>query len=353
VSGKALDWFESYLSNRSQSVVIDGVSSETKTLKCGVPQGSVLGPILFTCYMSPLSDILREFDVKFHLYADDSQIYVSFDPNLLANQVEAFHKIESCANNVRLWMAKNMLKMNDSKTVFMILGNKPQVEKLVMDSVVIGDSVIEASATTVNLGVTFDSGMIMKAHVKKSCQAGYMQLRNIARIRDCLNREALESIIHSLITSRLDYCNSLLCGIPKATLRPLQMLQNSAARLITKTRKYDSITPVLISLHWLPVQARCEYKVLLYAYKARNKKAPYYLIKLLSSKEELDIRSHSTLQLFVPKTKCKSFGDRSFAAKAPVLWNSLDDEVLESGSMDAFKSRIKTILFKRYFPVNS
>ncbi len=141
----ALRWFKSYLTGRSQSVIVQGSRSSNKPLQFGVPQGLVLGPILFCAYTAPLGDLLRSHGVYFHFNADDSQIALAFSPNVLVDQINAFDQIESCEESVRQWMFQNKLKLNDNKTawtVFMLLGNKPQVIKVVFDSIIIGDSYI-------------------------------------------------------------------------------------------------------------------------------------------------------------------------------------------------------------------
>ncbi len=238
VKGTALQWFKSYLcGGRTQSVLVGGTTSSAKKLTCGVPQGSVLGPILFSVYTSPLGDILRGHGVDYHFYADDSQIYLAMEPNHLSSQVDAFRQVEDSISEVRDWMLVNKLMINDGKTVFMIIGNSPHLKKLEFDSITVGDESIPSSDNNRNLGVVFDSGMTMQPHINSVCQSCYYHLHNISRIRKCLTYEACETLVHALITSRLDYCNSMLCGVPKCHLEKLQRVQNSAARLITYTRK--------------------------------------------------------------------------------------------------------------------
>ncbi len=349
VRGTALKWFRSYLTGRTQSVSIQGTRSTERELQYGVPQGSVLGPLLFCAYTAPLGDLLREQGVDYHFYADDSQVGLSFSPNTLIDQIGAFDKIESCAENVRNWMFQNKLKLNDDKTVFMLVGNKPQVEKVVFDSVVTGNSYISSSLNCTNLGAGFDSDMSMRHHVNIVSKSGYYHLRNIARIKKCLSNEALQTIIHALISSRLDYCNALLAGLPKCVLEKLQYLQNSAARLLSGTRKYDHITPVLKTLHWLPVECRIDFKILLLTYKALHGKAPEYICDLLSFRDSRESRSTCLKLLFVPRTKHKTFGDRAFSVYAPRLWNRLPLSIRSAQSVDTFKSEIKTYLFRQYF----
>ncbi len=191
--------------------------------------------------------------------------------------------------------------------------------------------------------------MSMRHHVGMICRSGYYHLRNIARIKKCLSNNALQTVIHSLISSRLDYCNTLLAGVPKCVLQKVQYLQNSAARLLSGTRKFDHITPVLKSLHWLPVECRIDFKVLLLTHKALHGKAPVYISELLVFRQGRKSRSTELNLLFVPKTKCVTFGDRAFSVYAPRLWNTLPLSIRNIDSIDGFKSQVKTYLFRKYF----
>ncbi len=350
VKGTVLNWFRSYLNDRTQSVSIPGgASSSPKRLSCGVPQGSVLGPILFCVYTSPLGDILRRHDVGFHLYADDSQIYLVFEPNFVEYHSDAVSRMENCISEVREWMLVNKLMINDGKTVFMLIGNGPHLKKLSIDSLTVGEESIPVSDCAKNLGAAFDSAMSMKSHINSVCQSGYYHLRNIARVRKCLTSEACETVVHAFISSRLDYCNTLLSGVPDCHLNKLQRLQNSAARVITFTRKYDHITPVLYELHWLPVKKRIQFKILLLTYKALNGKAPAYITEMLSYRESRPTRYMADRPLHIPKISCVTFGGRSFSVVAPKLWNSLPLVIRNSPSVESFKSQLKTHIFTSHY----
>ncbi len=350
VKGAALDWFRSYLCNRTQSVALPGgTRSKPQNLTCGVPQGSVLGPILFCVYTAPLGDILRAHDVSFHLYADDSQLYLAFEPNFNHTQINAVDCMERSISDVRNWMLHNKLMINDGKTVFMTIGNAPHLKKLNFDAITVGNDVISVSDCATNLGTTFDSGMTMQPHINKVCKSGFYHLRNISRIRKCLTKDACITLVHAFISSRLDYCNSLLAGVPGCHLNKLQALQNSAARVVTFTRKFDHISPVLYDLHWLPVKERIKFKILLLTYQALNNQAPAYITQMLSFKDTRPTRYMQSVPLYVPKVNRTTFGGRSFSFVAPTLWNSLPLSIRTAKDVDAFKTKVKTYLFKGYF----
>ena len=152
------------------------------------------------------------------------------------------------------------------------------------------------------------------------------------------------------MTSRLDYCNALLGGCPASLINRLQLVQNAAARVLTRTRKYDHITPILSSLHWLPVKYRIDYKLLLLTYKALNGLAPMYLTSLLTRyNPSRSLRSQNSGLLVVPRISKSTKGGRAFSYLAPKLWNSLPDSVRGSDTLSQFKCRLKTHLFSQAY----
>ena len=151
--------------------------------------------------------------------------------------------------------------------------------------------------------------------------------------------------------SRIDHLNSLLCGLPSTTIDRIQRIQNICARIVTRCGYRDHITPILKGLHWLPVHLRIVYKVCLLTFRALREGQPKYLADLLEVKRsDHNLRSSSdTLLLKVPFTRTKIYGDRSFAATAPKLWNILPKNVRHSENINTFKRALKTHLFASYY----
>jgi len=348
LSGKALDWFISYLSNRMQSILINGTRSRLWELLFGVPQGSVLGPILFIIYTSPLGKILKALGVGYHFYADDSQIYISFN---LDDSDAAVRKVQEVINIIKSWMQRNFLCLNDDKTEILVISSRAAHKKLNIPHIQIGSENIVPTSQAKNIGFYFDQFMDCKKHIQTTCQGAWFQLKKIGRIRKYLDQKSTERLIHAFVTSRLDINNSLLYGLPDALLLKLQRVQNATARMVTLLPKHSHITPVLADLHWLPVTHRIDFKVILLVFKALNELAPKYLTDLLTKKPSStrSLRSNDQNLLIVPKTRTVTYGDRSFNVVGPKLWNSLPVDMRCCDDLNTFKKLLKTLLYRKAF----
>ena len=195
-----------------------------------------------------------------------------------------------------------------------------------------------------NLGVIFDAGMSFGDHISSICSASSYHLRNIGLIRKYLTQDAAEQLVHAFVTSRLDMGNSLLYGLPNNQIYRLSRLQHIAARIITKTKPREHITPVLKKLHWLPVPQRIIFKILTYAYRSHTGSSPSYLSGILHPYTPArQLRSQNKRLLLTKKIK-RSWGNRSFASAAPVLWNNLPEHIKCSPSLLSFKCALKTHL---------
>ena len=344
VNGKALQWFKSYLTLHSQGVRINGCLSDFLPLQCGVPQGSVGGPTMFMLYLTGLRNIFLQHSLSYHIYADDIQIYTSFKPNR-NDAASAIHNLERCVDDVHIWLNSHSLKLNLAKCEFIMYGSKPQLEKISINSVTLAGHVVPSSTACRNLGVFLDSHMTMSTQIQRISQSVRYQLRNLGFIRKYLTRNATEKITHALISSRLDFGNALMFGLPQNALVKLQKLQNAAARIVTLTNKHSHITPVLKSLHWLPVEQRVIFKILLLLFHCIHGSAPFYNTSLIHQyAPSRSLRSQNFGLLVIPKIKTK-WGERTFAHAAPSAWNSLPRTIKDSSSVEMFKSNLKTYMF--------
>ena len=289
----------------------------------------------------PISSIFAKHGVKYHMYADDTQLYVEFPRNRPTDAENAAHRIGNCVTDLKRWLTDHQLLLNESKTEA-IAFNVPscKVPPAITDINICGSN-ITLQQTVRDIGVVLDSGLDMSAQVSRMCQSAYFQLHNIAKIRHCLTVNACKTIVHALVTLKLDYGNAVLFGINGRLLNKLQMTQNSAARLIMRQRRRDHITPVLIALHWLPIRFRVMYKLLVVTFLAIHNIAPAYITDLISIYElGRQLRSASRALLAVPNHNLERFGRRGFSVNAPRLWNDLPDNLRVIDSVVLFKRHL-------------
>lgn len=340
-----LKWFESYLTNRKQAVIINGTSSKPKDLSCGVPQGSVLGPKLYNIYTLPLGEIVAKHNVARIFYADDGNLYLAFRRTQM-NQTKA--NMEDLAQDLKSFFVANDLMSNDDKLIAMVV-NGSRRQPIIFPPLSIGDVDVPISLSARILGVQIDSTMSMSDQVNKVTKACFLQLHRMYKIRKCVDEDSAKVMVHSLVTNRLDYCNALLFGCPDVLLNKLFCVQKAGARLINMSGKYDHITPVLIKLHILPIHYRLDYKVLLLVFKALNNMAPDYLTELLVYRPNKGTRYAKMNKLVEPRYKCVTYGGRAFSRSAPFLWNRLPASIRDCTTLSSFKTALKTYLFKKAF----
>ncbi len=347
IRDKVHQWLTSYLSGRTQSVAINDVSSDPVELKCGVPQGSVAGPLLFILFSGPLQDIIASHKIQCIVYADDTQLLTTFYPK---DRNTAVSKMEACIADIKGWCVQNDLVLNDGKTEMIYFSSKFGESSSWSPELKIGGSVIKPSSHARNLGATMDSSMTMSQHVNNVCRGALAGIRKIGQIRHYLNQDSTARLVHAFVTSKLDACNSLLFNLPDRDIAKIQHVQNTAARLVLRASRRQHITPLLEHLHWLPIKQRTAYKILLLVFKALCGLAPTYIADLIHVHvPSRSLRSSSQRRLVVPRTRTKFYGDRTFVFAAAELWNELPNNIRESESVASFKSRLKTYYFKTYF----
>ena len=225
VSDSAHKWLTSYLEDRTQSVVMEGLKSLDVPLTCWVPQGSVLGPDLFTDYSSPVTSLIQSFNISVHCYADDTQLYCPFKPG-----------------------------KNEKKSI--------------TKSIKIGNCDIKAVKSVRNIGAMLDSEMKMDVQARHVCSSAWHRLHNIGKIRHYPTVDQTKMVVHAYVTSKVDYNNTLLYGISTRLSNRLHLVLNAAAKLVARKKKFNRVTPLLEELHWLPVEYRIIFKMMLICFKA-------------------------------------------------------------------------------------
>jgi hypothetical protein len=242
-------------------------------------------------------------------------------------------------------MTANKLKLNPAKTELIVISSKFRRIPLPDISLTFHGSTITPVATARNLGIVFDSHFTFKHHISQTIKSGYYHLRNIKAISKYLTISQCETLVHAFVTSKIDNCNSILINMNKKEINRFQKLQNSCARIISNVNYRQHMTPILASLHWLPVQYRIQFKLLLFAFKCIHNLAPSYLCSSLTLMNKRNTRQSKYFTFIVPRSKLVQFGDCTFSRAASLLFNSLPNPFRQIPDINAFKSHVKTHLY--------
>ena len=337
----ALNWIISYLTERTQTVCVQDRYSDSSLLRYGVPQGSVLGPVLFVLYASPVSDVISRHAMSHESFADDTQLHQSAP---IAEIDSLISQAQDCIADLKNWMTTNKLQLNDDKTelMFVTKSNHPDLPS----AVTINDCSVSISTSVRSLGVILDQSLSFEKQVSNICKIAYLELRRISSVRHLLSTDATKTLICAFVLSRIDYCNSLLAGLPKYLIERLQRIQNHAARVVCRAGKYDHTSPLLHSLHWLSVSNRISYKISTLTFSSLFENGPSYLSDLLQiytpSRQLRSCADDRILRQSQFRTKT---GERSFSFQAPAVWNKLPYSLRHSDSISSFKAKLKTHLF--------
>ncbi|XP_056593655.1 uncharacterized protein LOC130412880, partial [Triplophysa dalaica] len=252
--------------------------------------------------------------------------------------------VTACLEDISAWMKDHHLQLNPAKTELLVFPAHPTVQHDF--NIHLGNTTITHSKTARNLGVIFDEQLSFNDHIAKTTRSCRYALFKIIKIRPYLTEHAAELLVQALVISRLDYCNALLGGPPAKAMKPLQLVQNAAARLVFQQPKRAHVTPLFISHHWLPVAARISFKSLMLAYRTITGSAPAYFHTLLHSyTPSRSMRSANQRCLELPSHKGSKSLSRSFSFTTPSWWNILPNSVRSTTSLTTFKKLVKTHLF--------
>ena len=340
IGGTILNFFKSYLSNRSTKVLISDLLSDSVFTETGVPQGSILGPILFILYLTPLFHKLKTLNCNFHYYADDSQFFFEIENGRIPDESYAILKeVETCLSALKL-------KLQHDKTEFIIFKNSTQTNIPDIKFAPFGELLKEEKFVNL-LGVTLDSNLKMEKQISNVCKSCFHYLRKLFSCKLYLDFEQRILFVRCFILSKLDYCNSLYLGLPDYLIRKLQRVQNVSARFIFSKKKSERTSPLLKSLHWLPIKQRIEFKTGCLMHKVKHGNAPDYLKDLFT----LNTVSANPLrrELFRIYTAKSKLQKRAFSNCGSRFWNSLPLYLRNEKRYEPFKKMLKTMLFCQAF----
>ena len=243
-------------------------------------------------------------------------------------------------------------RAEDPEFFAIAIGTKPKISQVTpnLTPVSISGYNIPFSQSVRNLGVFIDETLSMDVHIKHLCRILFCQLRRLGKIRPFLSTDAANKLAVSFVLTRLDYCNSLLAGLPDNKLNKLQRIQNHAARIVLRKPRHVSATSLLRTLHWLPVKARIQYKIACLCFQclSHNTMPPYLSDLLHSYQPPRTLRSLDTSLLSVPRFCLETFGRRSFSVFGPTVWNSLPLPLRKTQCFSTFKKKLKTHLFEKH-----
>ena len=337
----AISWFNSYLSDRYQRVRYEDSVSEFLELKHGVPQGSILGPVLFTAYINDLI-VIRHSQVS--AYVDDCQLYFKFP---VSDSQSAITAVNNDLINISKWCASSSLLINPDKTKLVVIGLPQLTKKLPAVSLSLLDKTISPVPVAKDLGVFIDQGLTYNVHISKTASGCMNQLVQINRIKHLLDNKTLLLLINSFVFTKLFYCSSVWGNTTKSNINKLQLVQNFAAKLVLGLRKFDHISEGRRSLKWLNVSEKLLFNDLVLAFKCVNKLAPEYLCKYFVKRSAVygrTTRRSGTLD--IPRCRL-STGQRAFSYRGVNEWNKLGKDLQCCKDINTFKRGLFKKIFSR------
>ncbi len=286
--------------------------------------------------MASLDSVIQKHGFSYHCYADDTQLYLLFHPDDLTIAV----RISACLADISCWMKDHHLQIN-------LASSNPLLHQNL--SFQLSSSTITHSKIIRNVVVVIDVKLNFSDCIAKTVRSCRFAVYNIRNIRPFLSEHATQLLVQALVLSRLDYCNALLAGLPDNSIKPLQLIQNAAARFIFNEPKRTHVTHLFINLHWLPIAARIKFKALMFAYK----KLPLHPITLnvllqiyMASRS---LRSASERCITVPSQRGTKSLSLTFSLTVPIWWNDLPNSIRAAESLPIFNKLLKTHLFHLYF----
>ena len=343
----SLNWINSYLSNRSQQVVTDKGESSWIELLNGVPQGSILGPLLFTILVSDIANNIKH--CRFHLYADDTQIYIS---GKLADINLMIQRLNTDLEKIAGFSSDNCLKLNEGKSVFIFLGSNSNISKInsmVLPNISINNKAIKRESVVKNLGILFDETMSWESEINKLISNGYFKLRQAYRFKNFLSKKSKILLVKSYILSNFNYSSIILQNIFKYQAIKIQKFQNACVRFILNLRKFDHISEGIKSLSLLKMDQVRYLQTLTFMHKIILGKAPVYLSEKI--KFQGDHHSHLTRSRFnIRGTRFKTnYGRNCFFNSASREYNFIVNKLNitpNNCSIASFKSKLKKYLLR-------
>ncbi len=338
LSNPAVKWFQSYLTDRKQQVSTGSDVSSLLRIEYGVPQGSVLGPLLYSLYVNDISNVFNSSN--FHLYADDLQNYVTFKPS---NFVTAVNTINNEARKLALYAKSHNLAINGSKTQVMLMGNSKLLNKLppVKPPVIVESVPLPYLNHVTNLGLVMDSHLTWERSALSTCQKSIAALQTIRRHKDLLPTAVRKKLVESLVFPILDYGATVTVDMLVKSRERLQRIQNACARLVLNVPRFDHISCHIRDLKWLTLYQRRDYYLLCLLKKVMLSQSPPYLYEKLVFVNSVHSRSLRNCKPLLRLPQHSTDKMRSaFWITSVTLWNDLPESLMLCKTIDTFKKHL-------------
>ena len=338
VSNIPLSWFKDYLSDRNQLVQFKSELSNERPIKCGVPQGSILGPLLFILYVNDLPKVCSK--TKVILYADDTAILCR-GKSIAQIQKTLNSEMGLCS----VWFTQNKLHLNVSKTKSMLFGTSQRLSSIKAPDnfeITVCEEVVERVQVFKYLGVHMDVNLNWHTHVEKIAKKISSKIGILRRVKPYLTIDLSKMIYNSIVLPHFTYCNIIWASTDETTISRLQNLQNTSARVILTENKRSHVQPMLDVLSWMPISSQTRYHTLVAVYKCTHGLVPSYLHKTFIQISR--IHSYSTRQanqsnLFTRRPTLSQY-KRSFTYRGVVLWNQLPEQIRSAETLNTFKAKL-------------
>ncbi|KXJ15113.1 putative RNA-directed DNA polymerase from transposon X-element [Exaiptasia diaphana] len=334
IDRNTLPWFESYLLNRQQHCSINGHISKDRNLSVGVPQGTLLGPLLFLIYINDLPNSIGLGHSR--MYADDTSISFA---------AQTKHELQTLINrelsNVNIWLKSNKLSLNVAKTEFMTIGSRQRLmtQANAPIDIHIESSKIKQVSKTKSIGVIIDETLSWAEHVNYISKKISSAIGALKRVRCFIDQATAAKIYKAIIEPHFNYCSPVFDGISQKLDDKLQKLQNRAARIVTRSSFDESAKPLLDMLGWDTVSVAREKQKAITMFKSVNSLAPKYLMDMFSYRQSLYNFRNSENILNVPKPRT-NYLKRSLGYSGAVLWNGLTCDMRTARSLADFKKQL-------------
>ena len=346
VTGSSLEWFRSYLTDRSQFTSYLGEKSNTLPIVCGVPQGSILGPLLFLIFINDLPLCLDICNLD--MFADDQTLCVSGES---INEVEM--TIQNDVLPISTWVSNNAMSINTTKTKSMVVASNPKINNFKDSNATLNVCINNCDISNVFshnlLGMEIDSTLSWNNHVNNLCKKLSMRIGVLQKLRPLTPHSVLILVYNATFLSVFDYCCTVWGNTTKNNLQRIYKLQKRAARVILGVDLTVATRTLFSRLHWLPIDLRIDYFIAVMTFKILHGLAPDYLnqFRYISDVSDVNTRGSSNRNLYAPNFKTAA-GQRSFIYRATTIWNDLPITIRNVETLPQFKSQLRNFLFDKF-----